>query len=89
MDRETEQTGEQRSLILHCKVLAPGRVRGWNGLLAAAGGDDISVRPKGQVKTSQVVVQLCVYAWMHIILSATLLWCSGSFASVAELEIQL
>lgn len=50
------QTEAQRSLVLHCNALAPGRVRGWNGLLAAAGGDDISGRPKGRVKTSQVHV---------------------------------
>ena len=61
------QTEAQRSLALQRTAPAPGRVRGWNGLLAAAGRDDISGRPKGKVKTSQelVYISVCKRACMY------------------------
>lgn len=58
--RRRDRRKAQRSLVLHRTAPAPGRVRGWNGLLAAAGGDDISGRPKGKVKTSQELVYISV-----------------------------
>lgn len=51
----------RRSLVLHCKMLAPGRVKGWSRLLAAAGGRDIiPERPMRKVKNTNTVKCSCV-----------------------------